>query len=117
MEITRHYDPLLAKIVACGSTREEAIARMSAALRETIVTGVPTTIPFHRWAMAHPKFRAGVYDTGFVESAWAARQAPEAWMAALAAAVLVHRDAGRPPLLPSQPPMAWAQTARLEGIS
>jgi acetyl-CoA carboxylase biotin carboxylase subunit len=117
MEITRYYDPLLAKIVAGGATRNEAIARMSAALREAVVTGVPTTIPFLRWAMAHPAFRSGEYDTGFVDTAWGARTGPEAWMAALAAAVVAHREEGRTPLLPSQASGAWASTARREGVS
>jgi acetyl/propionyl-CoA carboxylase alpha subunit len=117
MEITRYYDPLLAKVIAAGSTRDEAIARMSAALREMLVTGVPTTIPFHRWAMTHPAFRAGAYDTGFVESEWPARAAPDARLGAVAAAVLAFREEQRPPLLPSQAPGAWARRTRQEGAT
>ena len=117
MEVTRYYDPLLAKVIALGSTRDEAIARMAAALREMIVTGVPTTIPFHRWAMAHPAVRSGEYDTRFVETEWGARQSPDAKTAALAAAVLVHRDRRRSPLLPPQAAAAWVQAARREGIA
>jgi acetyl-CoA carboxylase biotin carboxylase subunit len=115
MEITRHYDPLLAKIIAAGSTRGEAIARMSAALREMVVTGVPTTIPFHRWAMSHPAFRAGTYDTRFVEAEWPARTGPDIRLGALAAAVLAFCEEQRPPLLPSQASGAWARAARREG--
>ncbi len=116
-EITRHYDPLLAKLIAWGSTRDEAIARMAAALRETVVTGVPTTIPFHRWAVAHPAFRAGEYDTRFVDREWGTRRGPEGWMAALAAAVLAYRADGRTPLLPPQDVTAWTSAARREGIA
>ena len=117
MEITRYYDPLLAKVVAAGSTRDEAVARMSAALREMVVTGVPTTIPFHRWALAHPAFRSGEYDTGFVDTAWGARRGGAAWRAALAAAVLAHREDQRIPLLPIQASAAWVQAARREGTA
>ncbi len=117
MEVSRYYDPLLAKVIALGSTRDEAIARMAAALREMVVTGVPTTIPFHRWALAHPAIRAGEYDTRFVETEWGARQNPDTRTAALAAAVLVHRDRRRSPLLPPQGSAGWVQTARREGIA
>jgi acetyl/propionyl-CoA carboxylase alpha subunit len=116
MEVTRHYDPLLAKVIALGGTRDEALARMAAALREMVVTGVPTTIPFHRWALAHPAIRAGEYDTRFVDTEWAARRPPAARTAALAAAVLVHRDRGRSPLLPAQRPAEWTAAARREGV-
>ena len=117
MEITRHYDPLLAKLIAWGGTRAEAIARMAAALRETAVTGVPTTIPFHRWAVTHPAFGAGEYDTRFVEREWGARTGPEGWMAALAAAVLAYRADTRTPLLPQQGATAWTSAARREGTA
>ena len=116
MEVTRYYDPLLAKVIAMGATRDEALARMSAALREMVVTGVPTTIPFHRWAVAHPAFRAGRYDTRFVETEWAARRPPDTRTAALAAAVLIHRDRGRNPLLPAQGSGEWTGAARREGV-
>jgi acetyl-CoA/propionyl-CoA carboxylase biotin carboxyl carrier protein len=117
MEITRYYDPLLAKIIAAGSTRGEAIARMSAALREMLVSGVPTTIPFHRWTMAHPAFRAGTYDTRFVDAEWPARRGVDARLGALAAAVLACHQEQRPPLLPAQAPGAWARVARREGVT
>jgi acetyl-CoA carboxylase biotin carboxylase subunit len=117
MEITRYYDPMLAKLIAAGSTRDEAMARMSAALREVVVTGVPTTIPFHRWAMAHPAFRSGAYDIRFVDTEWAGRQGPELHLAALAAAVLAFREDQRVPVLPPQAPTGWTQAARREGTS
>jgi acetyl-CoA carboxylase, biotin carboxylase subunit len=116
MDVTRYYDPLLAKVIALGTTRDEALARMAAALREMVVTGVPTTIPFHRWAVAHPAVRAGEYDTRFVETEWAARRSPDPRTAALAAAALVHGHLGRSPLLPAHGSPAWAAAARREGL-
>jgi len=116
MEVTRFYDPLLAKIIAWGETRGEAIARLAAALREMAVTGIPTTIPFHRWALGHPAFVAGVYDTRFVDAEWPRRARDGETLAALAAAVLAYRDEARIPLLPPQDPGAWARAARREAL-
>jgi len=61
------YDSLLSKLVAWGETRAEAIARMTRALDEYIVEGVPTTIPFHRRAMRDERFLSGDIHTGFVQ--------------------------------------------------
>ncbi len=112
MDVTRFYDPLLAKVIAWGPTREEAIARMSTALQEMVVTGLPTTIPFHLWALRHPAVRAGDYTTRFVETEWPLHTRSHAPLAALVAAVLAYREERRVPLLPPQDPGAWARAAR-----
>jgi acetyl-CoA carboxylase biotin carboxylase subunit len=67
VDISVHYDPLLAKLVASGATREEAIARMAAALDAFVVDGVKTVIPFHRRVMQSGAFRAGSVHTQMVE--------------------------------------------------
>ena len=56
--VSPYYDPLLAKVVAHGETREEAIARLDRALAETVVLGVQTNIAFLRRLLADPAFRA-----------------------------------------------------------
>ncbi|RYD81246.1 MAG: acetyl-CoA carboxylase biotin carboxylase subunit, partial [Verrucomicrobiaceae bacterium] len=61
-----HYDSMIAKVIAIGTTRENAIARMRRALGEYILTGIKTTIPFQQSIMHHPDFVAGKYDTSFV---------------------------------------------------
>ena len=66
-QVSVHYDPLLAKLVATGGTREEAIARMDAALRAFVVEGPKTTIPFHLRVMASRAFREGRTHTQMVE--------------------------------------------------
>ena len=66
-QVSVHYDPLLAKLVAAGGTREEAIARMDQALRAFVVEGPKTTIPFHLRVMASPAFREGRTHTQMVE--------------------------------------------------
>jgi acetyl-CoA carboxylase biotin carboxylase subunit len=67
VEVSVHYDPLLAKLVATGSTREEALGRMSGALAGFVVEGVKTVIPFHQRVIASAAFRAGSVHTQMVE--------------------------------------------------
>jgi acetyl-CoA carboxylase, biotin carboxylase subunit len=62
-----YYDSLIAKLVARGKDREEAISRMLRALDMFIVEGIHTTIPLHRKIMRHPDFRSGNFDTKFME--------------------------------------------------
>ncbi|HCK08501.1 MAG: acetyl-CoA carboxylase biotin carboxylase subunit [Gemmatimonadetes bacterium] len=66
--IPSQYDSLLAKLIVYGPTREDAVARMLRALAEFVIEGVPTTIPFHREAIAHPDFKAGTFSTEFVQN-------------------------------------------------
>ena len=65
--IPPNYDSMIAKLIVHASTREQAIARMSRALGEYMITGIKTTIPFQQEIMRHKDFIAGKYDTGFVE--------------------------------------------------
>ncbi len=65
-EIGTAYDPMIAKLIAYGGTREEALDRLGRALRETEVAGVPTNLPFLRWLVAHPLVRAGRVTTAFL---------------------------------------------------
>ena len=66
-EIPPHYDSLLAKLIARGRDRNEAIARMRRALDEFIIEGVKTTIPLFKKILNHPDFVNGVIDTRFLE--------------------------------------------------
>jgi acetyl-CoA carboxylase biotin carboxylase subunit len=60
------YDSLLAKIIAHGPTRAEALARLRRALDETRVEGVATNLAFHRRVLADPEFAAGGVDTAYL---------------------------------------------------
>jgi acetyl-CoA carboxylase biotin carboxylase subunit len=73
--VPSHYDSLIAKLIARGKDRAEAIQRMVLALDEMIIEGLPTTIPFHKQALAHPRFIAGDLDTRFVEALFAEQAA------------------------------------------
>ena len=61
------YDSLLAKVIAHGRTRDEAIARMRRALDETIFTGIRTNVPLHRRILDNAEFRSGRYSTRLLE--------------------------------------------------
>ena len=62
-----HYDPLLAKLVVSGETRQAALARADRALREFVVLGITTNIPLLRRLVQHPDVRAGRLDTGLLD--------------------------------------------------
>jgi acetyl/propionyl-CoA carboxylase alpha subunit len=65
-EIGIAYDPMIAKLIAHGTTRDEAFGRLGGALAETDVQGVTTNLPFLRWLVAHPVVRAGETTTAFL---------------------------------------------------
>lgn len=67
VEISTFYDPMVAKLVAWGETRAEAILRMRRALNEFRIGGIRTSIPFHQDIMDSPEFIWGTFDTGFIE--------------------------------------------------
>jgi acetyl-CoA carboxylase biotin carboxylase subunit len=64
--IPPYYDSLVAKLIAYGSDRAEAIARMKRALDMFVVEGIYTSIPLHQRILDHPEFVAGKIDTGFL---------------------------------------------------
>ena len=65
--IPPNYDSMVAKLIAWGADRDEAIERMTRALEEFEVFGISTTIPFHLEVMANPFFRKGDVTTKFIE--------------------------------------------------
>ena len=62
-----YYDSLVAKLIAHGRDRTEAIARMNRALDGCIIEGIKTTIPLQKRILAHPNFIAGKFDTHFLD--------------------------------------------------
>jgi propionyl-CoA carboxylase alpha chain len=67
MDIPIYYDPMLAKLITYGDTREEAIQLMIKAIDEYYVEGVQTTLPFGKFVFEHEAFRSGNFDTHFVK--------------------------------------------------
>ena len=68
MDIPIYYDPMLAKLITYGETREEAIQIMIKAIEDYHVEGVQTTLPFGKFVFEHEAFRSGKFDTHFVKN-------------------------------------------------
>ncbi|NSL90154.1 acetyl-CoA carboxylase biotin carboxylase subunit [Chitinophaga solisilvae] len=66
MDIPIFYDPMIAKLIAWGSNREEARHRLLRAIEEYQVKGIRTTLPFGSWALQQPAFIEGNFDTNFI---------------------------------------------------
>ncbi len=97
-EVTLFYDPLLAKLIAWGETREVAIQRMRRALSELVIVGLPTSQPFHLRVMDDAQFLKGELDITYLERAGARvlAAAPRPGLErALAVAAAVRADESR----------------------
>ncbi|HYV56609.1 MAG TPA: acetyl-CoA carboxylase biotin carboxylase subunit [Candidatus Nitrosopolaris sp.] len=121
-EVSTNYDPLLSKLVAWGSNRNEAIERMLRALREYTVVGPTTNLAFHRWALEHPAFRAGEIDTGFIARHFRPGAPPDGLAAdlpligAALAAVSRTRQAPNGAGVAAAPGSRWRELARREAL-
>jgi acetyl-CoA carboxylase biotin carboxylase subunit len=71
MEIPIYYDPMIAKLVVWGKTREEAIERCISAIDNYQISGVKTTLDFGKFVLKHPAFRSGQFDTNFIKTHFA----------------------------------------------
>ncbi|AIY03828.1 MULTISPECIES: acetyl/propionyl/methylcrotonyl-CoA carboxylase subunit alpha [Arthrobacter] len=67
LEITANYDPMLAKVIAWGSDRQEALCRLDTALAGYVVLGVPTNVEYLRLLINDPDVQAGRLDTNLIE--------------------------------------------------
>ncbi|MCE9637314.1 MAG: acetyl-CoA carboxylase biotin carboxylase subunit [Planctomycetes bacterium] len=97
-EITLYYDSMLGKLICWGATRDEARQRTIEGLREFIVSGIRTTIPFTLQLLRRPEIIEGRYDTGFLDAHLAeivGRPSTRHRYAAAVAAALVHRERAR----------------------
>jgi len=94
-DVTLFYDSMIGKLVVWGRDRDEALTRAGEALREFVVAGIRTTIPFTLRLLREPEVRAGRYDTGFLDQNLArivGHGAGRHRRAAAVAAALVHRE-------------------------
>jgi excisionase family DNA binding protein len=99
-DVGGRFDPMLAKVIAWGGTRDEALDRLTAALDETVVLGLVTNLRFLRWLVRQPIVRDGAARTDTLDRIWppddwAERSAipDDAWTAAAAALTDVEADA------------------------
>ena len=118
-ELTTFYDPMIAKLIVKGETREAALAKLRLALAAYQVAGPSTNIEFLKTLAAHPAFVAGHVETGFIEKhgaeLFAARPTPaEVYsQAALAVVLLSERSVPRPA---SSPPASDPFAALGSGV-
>ncbi len=70
-EIPMYYDSMIAKLIVHGFDRDDAIARMREALNGFVIRGISSNIPFQSALLAHPKFIAGDFNTGFIAEHYA----------------------------------------------
>jgi 3-methylcrotonyl-CoA carboxylase alpha subunit len=66
-EVSVHYDPMIAKVIASGADREQALAQLARSLDRCAIFGVASNLPLLRALARHPRFAAGDVDTGFVD--------------------------------------------------
>jgi len=121
-EVTVYYDALISKLVAWGSSRQQAISRMRRAVAEYDVRGIRTTVPFFRWLLDQPVFRDAAFDTEYLDTLLQQRRGesfsePESSLqevALLAAALYASRGtASHPQELADS---AWTQQAKRESL-
>ncbi|MCB9832314.1 MAG: acetyl-CoA carboxylase biotin carboxylase subunit [Planctomycetes bacterium] len=93
-EVTLHYDPMLAKLIAWGHDRSEAIGRLKQALTEFKISGLKTNIPFLGDILRDSRFIEGVYDTSFLEGFEKPPLRQDVLEAAIVAAVLFRHVEG-----------------------
>jgi acetyl-CoA carboxylase, biotin carboxylase subunit len=122
------YDPLLAKLIAYGTDREQAIMRMKRALDEYFVAGIKTNISLFRRILADSDFQAGNLDTGFLDRmlvkpiAAPVAGATEPGIAAIAAGMFAALEPAFSSAKNGSPPAAqpvysnWKRTGRAEGL-
>jgi acetyl-CoA carboxylase, biotin carboxylase subunit len=95
-EISLYYDPMIAKLIASGENRAEAILRMRRALAEYRISGIKTSIPFHLGVMDSTEFIWGTFDTGFIGRRRIERQsthqAEHEQIVAVVAAMIAHEE-------------------------
>jgi acetyl-CoA carboxylase biotin carboxylase subunit len=125
------YDPLLAKLIGYGATREEAISRLQRALYEYFVGGIKTNISLFRRILSNPDFRAGKLDTGFLDRLLAdpgttledERQEGKAKIAAIAAGLFAVLEPTNGPAgassngsVKAESPSRWKVSGRAESM-
>ena len=99
-QVGGRFDPMLAKVIAWGRTRDEALDRLTSALDQTVVLGLVTNLRFLRWLVRQPVVRDGAARTDTLDRIWPAddwaelaRIPDDAWAAAAAALTDVEADA------------------------
>ena len=121
-EVTVYYDALISKLIAWGSSRQQAVSRMRRAIAEYDVRGIRTTVPFFRWLLDQPVFREAAFHTEYLDTLLQQRRGesfsePESSLqeVALIAAAL-HASRGTASHPRELADSAWTQQAKRESL-
>ncbi len=117
--VPTEYDPILAKLITWGGSREAALSRMQRALREYAIAGIHTTLPFHLLMMTQPDFVEGRVHTQWLDRhlQHVLETQPAPLPEVLAVAVIHHDMKNRVQASASTTDASpWEYTARLEGL-
>ncbi len=120
MEISVNYDSLLAKLIAWGQSREEALSRLRRALREYQIGGLKTNLAFLSRVIDTPPYRAGKIDTSFLDEVKLSQNGDDETLTrnvALAIALHAHRRQRGSPKKPNQKDNPWRRQAWREQMT
>jgi acetyl-CoA/propionyl-CoA carboxylase biotin carboxyl carrier protein len=112
LDVSANYDPMLAKIIAHGADRQQALLRLDRALSDTVVLGVRTNLEFLRVLLANADVRAGSLDTGLIARIVDDIRFSSPGDVVLTAAALARHGAGWMPGSPWRQPSGWRVGAR-----
>lgn len=121
--VSIHYDPMIAKIVTYGETRDQAVEYMAAALADTRITGLKTNLTFLQNAIMHPAFQAAQLSTNFIDQHLddlvPTPSTPDALTVSLAAIGIMHHMLEGAPVQSGAPVSPWDDTTgwRQNGIA
>ena len=115
------YDAMMAKLVAWGESRGQAVARMRRALGEYRVGGVRTSIPFFLWLLDQPEFLSASFHTTYLDEllhnmAGAPFSTPDVSLDEVAMIAAAFYHSGRGSAFVADVPSAWKARARVEGL-
>ena len=123
-EVPIFYDPMISKLITWGDTREHALQRMRRALAEYDVRGIKTTIPFFKWILEDEDFKAGRFDTAFIDRKLGGANGnllvkvdpAHEDLAAIAAAVQVFTTPAANAVTAAPAPSRWRDTGRADAL-
>ncbi len=120
-EVPIFYDPMISKLITWGDDRAHAMDRMRRALAEYQVRGIRTTIPFFQWILGDDDFKAGRFDTGFIDRKLGKAplqviETPHEDLAAIAAAVHLFTKPAATGTTATAAQSRWRDAGRIEAM-
>ncbi len=121
-EVPIHYDPMIAKLISWGATREECIRRLERALAEFMLTGIKSNIVLHRNILTHPTFLSGAYTTQFIDKEIVGQKQRELFMFVdepvflISAAIEAYKDSKKKDVSNYSVASRWKNQARQNSL-